>query len=61
MTVALDSSIDHEWSTDSVCGQSALSCWTDQVATYLTEFISKAERAARIAGESDISNWGRSS
>jgi AraC-like DNA-binding protein len=37
MTVALDSSIDHEWSTDSVCGQSALTCWTDQVATYLTE------------------------
>jgi AraC-like DNA-binding protein len=37
MTVALDSSIDHEWSTDSVCGQSALTCWTDQVTTYLTE------------------------
>jgi AraC-like DNA-binding protein len=37
MTVALDSSIDHEWSTDSVCGQSALTCWTDQVVTYLTE------------------------
>src|ERR1700729_3367001 len=37
MTVALDSSIDHEWSTDSVCGPSALTCWTDQVVTYLTE------------------------
>lgn len=35
MTVALEASIDHEWSTDSVCGQSALDCWTDQVATYL--------------------------
>jgi AraC-like DNA-binding protein len=37
MTVALGSSIDHEWSTDSVCGQSALTCWTDQLAIYLTE------------------------
>jgi AraC-like DNA-binding protein len=35
MTVALQASIDHEWSTDSVCGQSALAGWTDQVATYL--------------------------
>ena len=37
MTAALEASLDHEWSTDSVCGQSALACWTDQLATYLTE------------------------
>jgi AraC-like DNA-binding protein len=37
MTVAFDSSVDHEWSTDSVCGQAALTCWTEQVAAYLTE------------------------
>nr|BAB78520.1 cad gene transcriptional regulator [Bradyrhizobium sp. HW13] len=36
-TVALDPSVDYEWSTDSVCAQSALSSWTDHLASQLTE------------------------
>lgn len=35
--LALDPSVDYEWSTDSVCGQSALSSWTDHLASQLTE------------------------
>jgi AraC-like DNA-binding protein len=47
LTIALDHSVDHEWSTDSVCGQSALTAWTDHVITCLTELHieSRAVRA----------------
>jgi AraC-like DNA-binding protein len=37
LTVALDSPVDHEWSTDSVCGQSALTSWKDHLVACLTE------------------------
>ncbi|MBO9380466.1 helix-turn-helix domain-containing protein [Sphingomonas histidinilytica] len=37
MSAALDASRDFEWSTDSVRGSSALSCWTDRVGACLTE------------------------
>jgi AraC-like DNA-binding protein len=50
MSVALDPSIDHEWSTDSVCSQSALTCWTDQVATYLAEVHIESRACGTLRG-----------
>ncbi len=37
MSAVLDASRDFEWSTDSVRGSSALSCWMDRVGACLTE------------------------